>query len=319
VPTFLVNAKMNPALRARVERSLGGRSRAARLPPRFIAVLRFASLAGLVASVLWFVSFQRQQASELDHEKRELSARLALHSDALSPSDLLTVTRAKEWLRRLKGDYGGDWVNEQIATTDAVERALRQPAAYVRAEVEKVHSDDDIDAALASSPVDALVRCLYEPPDSDTEKALLGKLDALRSSAGASSNFASLGAAVVALPLLEPSFRERIARAERIEDVHALARVVDGAPLSSATRAARAEVLIVAFDEPKEAGSVVELDGTHRHAVRVHAVDLRNERELWRQRRLVDPAWISEAKRVKHARALVDCRLGYDVSRALRQ
>jgi hypothetical protein len=51
--------------------------------------------------------------------------------------------------------------------------------------------------------------------------------------------------------------------------------------------------------------------------VRVHVVDLHAGRELWRQRRLVDPAWVSEQKRVKHARALVDCRLGYELNRAL--
>lgn len=318
MPTFLTNANMNPALRARIVRSLSGRSRSSRLPPRFVAALRLVSVLGIALAIGTYVSHRREQAETLRRTKQDLIERIERHATGISEEDRKTVPRAREWLERLGAAYAGDRVGPELGTPEAVAREFRRPAAYVRADSAELSSPASIASAIAESTPESLVRCLYDPPEARDEKALLERLrDSGAVREGSALLVEPLGAAEVALPLLDPAFAEQVERADHVAQVRELARVVEGAPLLEARRAARAEVLVVALDEPKPSGVVVELDGTHRHAVRIHVVDLRAERELGRVRLEADPEWVSESKRVKHARALVDCRLGFDARRAL--
>ena len=109
----------------------------------------------------------------------------------------------------------------------------------------------------------------------------------------------------------------QVKEADSVEQLAPLGDVIEHAPLMEAKRAARAQLALFVLDEPKEADVPVEIDGTHRHVVRVHLVDLREDKELLRTRRVVDPAWISEAKRQRHAKGLVDCRLGLELRQLL--
>jgi hypothetical protein len=315
VPSFLLNSKMNPALRARVERSLRGRSSAARLPPGFIAVLRWASVVGIVVAVAAFVTARRERAQELAAAKAELVQKLSREAAGLSQEDWQTLPRAEEWLRRASGNYAGDTTSPALKDAAAVERLLRRPALYVRGELAALAANQELARALARSAQDTLLWCLLTPPASAEEKDVSHALNAPRDGVMAPP-IERLDALLAGLPLLKPEWTEQLQRVTTIEELRPLRDLIAQAPLAEAKRAAHAEVLLFALDEPKEAGTAVELDGTHRHAVRFHVVDLRADQELVRLRRTVDPAWVSEQKRPRAGR-LVDCRLGFDLRAAM--
>jgi hypothetical protein len=122
--------------------------------------------------------------------------------------------------------------------------------------------------------------------------------------------------AVVGLPVFSAEWQERVHRAKDVDSVRRLAELFRLAPIEEAQRGAKAELFIFALDEPKTDNSPSEFDGATRHLVRVHVVDLKESRILVRVRRLVDPAWISEAKRHRYASGLTGCRLAIEVHEA---
>ena len=77
-------------------------------------------------------------------------------------------------------------------------------------------------------------------------------------------------------------------------------------------------LLVVAMDEPSDGGGPTELDGERAHAIRIGVVDLAASKILLRIRRLVDPSWISLAKKSEYANGLDSCGLAFDVHESLR-
>jgi hypothetical protein len=67
------------------------------------------------------------------------------------------------------------------------------------------------------------------------------------------------------------------------------------------------------MDEPGDGAGPTELDGERAHAVRIGIVDLAAARPLLRLRKLVDPTWISLAKKSEFASGLDGCGLALDV------
>ena len=92
-----------------------------------------------------------------------------------------------------------------------------------------------------------------------------------------------------------------------------LRRDFEKAPIDAAKQALRASVLVVAMDEPGDGVGPTELDGERAHAVRIALVDLAGARLLLRLRKLVDPTWISLAKKSDFASGLDSCGLAADV------
>ena len=88
-------------------------------------------------------------------------------------------------------------------------------------------------------------------------------------------------------------------------------------PIVRAKQAVRAELLLAALDEPSDGGGPTELDGERAHAVRIVLVDLASEKVLLRTKKLVDPTWISLAKKSTYASGLDSCGLAFDVHEGL--
>jgi hypothetical protein len=130
------------------------------------------------------------------------------------------------------------------------------------------------------------------------------------------ANVRRLHEAAAGLPVLLPPWAARVRQARDLPELQGLRRELERAPMAAAKQAARAEVLLVALDEPGDGKGPTELDGERPHQVRVALVDLKSDRVLLRVRRQVDPSWISATARSEYAGGLDACALGYDLRSA---
>ncbi len=307
--TFLTNKKMNPALRARVERSVLGQSDASPSPGR----LRMRALLRVLASSIVIVGLTalglnwRSQRKELAERKAELRAEVTRRVGPLGAGATLSAA-VRRHLDEAALDYRGD----KPLIEGSLDSILKRPSLYARATV-----GDGFDEATAASTKDALLLCLLAPPASVAEKELAPKVRlAYRGGPSvetATPNTFRLLDLLVARPFFDGDWQGRSDEARSVTALHSIRRDVDGAQLERAARAIRAEILIYAIDEPKRPGSVVEIDGASDHQVRVGVVDLKTNQTLLRTRRRVEASWISEKRRLTMARGLLDCRLGTEI------
>ncbi len=312
MPSWLLNDKMSPELRSRVLRSLGVPAGHARVGPRAIALLRFAALAGILGSVAAWSWMQHHVQDELTQAKRGLSRELRAARRDLSPTAFQLESRVRPWIRTATAEYLGDERPTESGRSDVLAELLSQDAVYLRGPLIDLQDERSLRRVASESRKDALLFCLLSPPAEATESAMLPKL-----SGGIAGERAAhvqrLLTGLVGLPLLAPSWQERVERAEFIDDVRELRRMVEAAPLADARRAALADLFILALDEPKLGDGPSEFDGTNRHFVRVFVIDMKKAAVLLSVRRLVDPAWISESRRHRHARDLTSCRLAREI------
>jgi hypothetical protein len=317
VPTFLVTSKMNPALRARVERSLGGKNRSRGYAPGFVAALRFGTLAALAGTVVLLLLGHAAGERELAKEKQELLSTVERHSADLTREDWETLPRAEHWLRRVSSKYDGDVFAPEFGV-EARASWLTRSTLYARGELKNLVGSHDLSRFLAGSARDGFVECLFEAPKKTDERGLIDHLNAARKGGFAQSDSVQwLSAAFAGMPLLSPAWANRIRDAETVEELAQFGELVKHAPLGAARRAAHAELFVLVVDEPKDGTGPVELDGTQRHFARVQLIDLRKNQELARLRLLIDPTWLSEKERQRRARDLAGCRLAVDVREAL--
>jgi hypothetical protein len=215
------------------------------------------------------------------------------------------------------GEYQGDLVPDPVRQPHALDAVLARPTVYVRGPTGSFATSAKIATAAAESTKDALLYCLLDPPPSRAEKALLDRAkDALGGRAKAEARMTSvrrLDDAERGLPFFLPSWGERIAAAGEAAQVSALQRELDKAPLERAKQAVKAQLLIVAMDEPPAAGVTTELDGERPHDVRVVLADLGADEPLLRLRLHVDPTAISDAVRSGYASGIDSCALALDV------
>jgi hypothetical protein len=318
--TFLTTSKMDPALAARIEASVRGRDRkpgAPRLAPRFVSIARFG-LALVVALGIYTVVTGRQRGRrELERTRGALLDAVRTQGASLTPEESGSVSRAESWLTLLAGTYDDDVVSDELRAPDALKTTLARPAVYVRGQLGAFKSSNLIAEAASTSAKDALLLCLVEPPASRVEKVLLEKVRVAYAGGlpmeDRTANVRRLHDAVVGLPLLLPQWSERVRNAGDGAELARLKRELDRAPVERAKQAARANLLIVAIDEPGDGGGPTELDGERAHAVRVAVVDLAGAKILLRLRKLVDPTWISLAKKSSYASGLDGCGLAFDV------
>jgi hypothetical protein len=324
VTTFLTNKKMSPELAARVEASVTGRTpgrsrQGARA--RRTALVRLtvaATVATLVGGVA--VAWERG-VSEREGARAALLDALSRESSGVTVADLEAPPRVEALLLKTYGAYPGDLVPPALHAPGRLEALLAEEALYVRGPVEAFRSASAIASAATESGKDTLLACLLEPPASEDERVLLERVRAIRAGDRAVvetlRHVHRLADALVGLPLLAPAWRDRVRTASTLRDLTSLRRTLDRAPLGQARAAARAKILIVVQDEPKEPGTITELDGATVHDVRVGIYDVRSGETRLRVRRRADPEWISERRRPHDARELEDCRLGGEIRRSV--
>ena len=323
--TFLTTSKMEPALAARVEASVRGRHRkpgGPLLSPRLVALVRVGLVLGIAFVAYSVVGARRRDREEIERTRAALLGAVRTHAASLTPEDKGSVVRAESWLVRFTGTYEGDLVAEELRAPGALKATLARPAIYVRGQLGSFVNPARIAEAAATSSKDALLLCLMEPPASKTEKVLLSTVRIAYSGGVAmeehTANVRRLHEAVVGLPLLMPQWSERVQATEEPTELARFRRELDRAPVDRAKQAARAGLLILAMDEPSDGGGPTELDGERAHAIRIGVVDVAASKILLRMRKLVDPSWISLAKKSEYASGLDSCGLAFDVHEAVR-
>lgn len=317
--TFLVTGRMSPALRARVAASVRGRRSA--LPEarrtRWRASLRLLSVA-LVIAAAWGVARARASVrEEVERQRASLLARADAAAAGLGPREHSIVTRAGAWLERAAAPEHAE--QSPVLAEAELAALLSRPTVYVRVPLASATTASRLRDSAPASFKDALVGCLLEPPASRSEKALLARARAVHKStfARSTAHVARLSDAITGLPLLTSEWRARVLAANDTRELTSLVRHFERAPLAGARRAARAELLLYALDEPGDPALPAELDGERPHAVRVGAVDLTSDRLVFSVRRPVDPSWLSAAARAEYASGVDSCALALDVRRAL--
>ncbi len=320
--TLLTNRRMSPELAARVEASIRGRHVApgAKLRPRSVSMLRFASVC-LLLVVLGAVALLRQrELGALEHERAALRERIRREVATLGPRDLDMMERARAWLLSSSGDYAGEFIAEEVRDRAAFASLLARPTLYVRGPVKSFQKSDGLRESAAGSGTDAFVHCLNQPPASRSEKAVLSKVRRAYARdehhRAATSHVQRLHWALLGLPLLQPAWQARLERAESELALGKLRRELERAPLEAAKRALEARVLLFVLDEPPDTAGAAELDGERSHVVRVGLVDLETEKILLRWRKRVDPSGLSEPIRAEYASGMDSCLLAHDLREA---
>lgn len=315
--TWLTTSKMDPALAARVEKSVRGGRNASPVLRRLVGIARIGAVFALVFGVYTCVSGRRRDASALESRRSALLDTATARGADLTAEDRAAVARARRWIQPLAGHYEGDLVAASLRAPGALKTTLARPLLYVRGPIAAFDSESAVAESAATSRKDALVVCLLDPPPARTEKAVLEKVRVAyfggTAFESATADVHRLHEAIVGLPYLEAAFADRIRQAPAEADLKRLAAELDKAPIDAGLKAARASLLLIALDEEGDGQGPTELDGERPHHVRVALVDLASSEVLLRARRHVDPKWISEDKRPTFAAGLDSCSLAYDL------
>jgi hypothetical protein len=322
LPTLLTTKRMSPALAARVQASVSGQpvAHGARLRPRAVSLLRFATLCMLFIAVGGFALLRQRELDTALQERTVLQGRIRRELAALAPGDLETVDRTRSWLLTSAGDYSGELIAEELRDREKFASLLARPTVYVRGDLGSFRTNDGLRQSAAASTADAFVHCLNDPPPARAEKAVLASVR--RAYAGgerhrqATSHVQRLHAALLGLPLLQPAWQAKLAGAETELALGKLRRELERAPLEAARRALAARLLLFVLDEPADTTAPAELDGERAHLVRVGLVDLATQKVLLRWRKRVDPSWISDTLRAEYASGMDSCLLALDLREA---
>lgn len=321
--TFLTTSKMNPSLAARVERSVRGRSGSAIPMRRVIAIARVVLVLTLAFGIYSIVRGRRQERREFEQARSELLETVRTQSASVSADERAIVSRVESWLVPFSGAYEGDLVADELRAPGALEATLARPLVYVRGPIEQFTSGPRIAEASSTSTKDALLLCLMEPPQERSEKVLLDKVRAAYVGGSGmeqrTSNARRLNDAIVGLPLLLPPWSERVRNAADPPELSRLRSELARTPIERTKQAAKAELLVVAIDEPGDGKGPTELDGERPHPVRLALVDLSSAKPLLRMRFSVDPSWISNARKPTYASGLDSCALAFDVHQSVRR
>ncbi len=331
MPTFLTNGRMEPELAARIEarvrgrrhtpRPLEARERRARWRPRLVGLAR-AGVALALLGTLWLVlAHMTRQATELERSREALALTARAASASLTREDLGREGRIEAWLMRAATGDEPDVIADRVRPAGALAELLAhaEGAVYVRGARAALGTSGGIAAAAEESVKDAFLACLFTPPATRAEPALLAKVHAVYAgdAFARDGQTARLRELQLGLPFLVPSWAETASRAASFDDLARLRRAFDRAPIVPATRAAKAELLVFAIDEPSDDPGPTELDGERAHAVQVGLVDLASDTLVLRLRRRVDPSGIPPEKRPLYARGIDDCALAFDVRQAV--
>jgi hypothetical protein len=317
VPTFLTTPKMDPALAARVEASVTGKpvDAAKSVSPRTMAFLRFAGILGAIGIIAWIAIVRRQANDALEADRNSLLTQLHEHSSQATASDKTLLPRIETWVREHSGEYEGDLVDDSVRGENMA-ATLANPIIYLRGPIEGFKTDRGIVDMAPTTFRDALVLCLFDPPEKSTEKTLREAAKAVLSGSDRLKKIGHVSrfhTARVGLPFLQPQWEERVKATEDSRQIAEMRRQLKQAALENSVKAMKSRLLLAVMDEPKDGNGPSEIDGANRHYVRVMLVDMEADKVLLRQRKLVDPAWIPTSRRSDYANGINSCELGMEI------
>jgi len=322
VGTFLATHKMDPALVARIERSVGSRPRAARAKPSRArlrtSLLRLTIAVAVTALATTAILARRRYQQEMARTRTSLLDTVHAQRAALTPEERTFMSRVEPWITGLTGVYEGDIVADELRLPKGFDAVLARPSVYVRGPVAAFGNSKAIADTASASTRDSVVLCLIDPPASRAEKIVLSKVRAVY---GGGVNVAEhvrrLHDAESGLRQILIPWEERIRSAPELHDLQHIKAELAEVPVDATKRALGAELLIAAMDEPGEAGPA-DLDGERPHQVRVALIDLRAEKIVLRTRQRVDPNWLAATTRSNFASAVDGCALALDIRSAVR-
>jgi hypothetical protein len=321
VPSFLVTKRMSPQLRARVlaavtERRPGAKQR---LSP-VVARLRLFGIVVVLTVVALVLKVRQERARQIEQQRASLLATLRTHESELTTDDRKLPGKVEKAVQMQAAPaYAGDRLPEALGKDGTLAELLSLPTLYLRGSLEVLSRASGVKEAAAASWADAFVLCLLDPPEARTEKALKAKARVAMSARGMEpyAHVQRLAPLLDILPLLGGEWRGRVAAAESAAVLSDYRKLIDGAPIRPAVRAAKARQLLLVIDEPGDAKTAAELDGERPHAVRVILNDLTDGHVSLRFRKQVDPGWLSAATRAEYAAGIDSCALAVDLREAL--
>jgi hypothetical protein len=323
--TFLTTPRMNPALRARVERAVSHRTRAKhhaariglKMPFASRNRLRLAQLFPIVALVLvaglGTASYAYGRRA-LEDERAALLSALEERRVGLPAGHEGFVAQTDRWISEGARVPDPSYVvDPALHAPGALDALLRRPAVYVRGAIAELSDTQKLDDAVRSSSKDAFLFCLLNPPASGKESDLLAKVRGVYF-AGAivddqTANVRRLAEARIGLGVLGPRFEGATRAAEDIAALRRLRKELESSPTDEAKKAAAAELLIVVADGAGEADT---------RKARVSFVDLASKKVLLRLRPGIEPLSRS-ATAVVHREDMEGCSLALAVRRTVAQ
>lgn len=318
--TSLTTPKMSPELAARVEASVRQGRRTtpgARWTAHWISMLRLGVAVLLLAGLSAIAIGHQRELEQMEQERASLLSAVRSEVASVEERQRTRVLAIPQVLERASRSYPGDLLTPEIRGEAAFHEQITRPALYVRGPLARFRRPEEILSVTASSYTDAFTLCLVDPPGSRSEKALLSRARSALARGErlerATSHIESLHDALLGLSFLAPEWLARVEATENRLALQKLRRAFESAPLASAKKALRSEMLWFVIDEPGEGPGPTELDGERAHPVRVGLFDLASQKMHLLLRRPVDPSWISPAARAEHARGIDSCSLALDV------
>jgi hypothetical protein len=322
--TWLVTDRMHPALAARVARQVRAKGRVlqrSELRQRRSATFgKLVPLFAMLAVGALFVAARIHDGSRFAARKAESRQALAGAREAVSSIDPARVEAARNAITRLaRRGSAPDVVDESLRAPGALDDFLSRPGLYVRGMRPAMEEASALADEAAYSMKDGLLLCLFEPPRSVAESDLLPHIRSrylegalVDEATGPIRRLVDLERAHgLRSPLLDQGIDRARTRAE-LDRLDLSVRKVD---VEAGLRAARAEVVVVALDEPP--GLRPTDDDGSPHEVRVSLIDLEADRELVTLTRRVGELPMRSSTRARYGVLLDACALAVEVRLAL--
>jgi len=273
--TSLVTPRMNPALRARVERAVSRKARARHHAARIGLSSPFAASRSIRLATVWpllvlvalgglfTVMFVRERRA-LEEERAAFLSELEGLRVGLPPGHEGLIRATERWLAEAGAEgETTELVDDSLRPAGALDETLGRPALYVRGPAAELRDPRAMDDAVRASDKDAFLLCLLHPPASTSEKDLLAKVRGVYF-AGAkvddeTANVRRLAEARVGLGMLAPAFEGRVRAAPDRAALRRLHKELGRAPVELGKRAAAAQIMIVVADKDKKGGARVTI------------------------------------------------------------
>ena len=342
MPTFLTTPRMNPALRARIERSVSPRAkahhRAKETGYRNVFAGRRRLGAGffipLAALVVVLVLVQRMRAEDecaIAHERAAVLFVLEAQRGGLpaAATGFLETTQ-RQIAEVASGPYSGDFVDPELLVPGALDDWLARPSVYIRGATPELGDPSRLAFAASTSIKDAFLMCLVEPAVSHSEHDVMAKIRGVYFAGAlvdeATANIRRLDEAREGFAILDPSFEAEVRAADKVTTLKKLGKTLEMAPFAAARIAATAELVIVVADEideptpaPKPAPGTSPLGYRAQegpHDARVALIERASGRVLLRVRRRLDASGRTKRGAALYRVAIQGCDLALDVRQA---
>lgn len=316
--TFLVTPRMNPELRARVERAVSGKARARHhaaalgmkspfagsegfRPAKLVPLAVLLLIGGLAAAMVIY------EKRALEEDRTALLSELsALHAELPPGHENLLAEIDQQLLDAVAAADAPELVDPALRSLEALDATLRRPTLYVHAIASDLRDARGIDDAARGSDKDPFLLCLLKPPPSNSEKDLIGRVRGVYF-AGAkvddeTASVRRLAEARLGLAAVAPAFEASVRGAQDRSAIKRLRKEMQKAPLDLAKKGAAAELLLIVADSAS--GS------------RVTIVDIAAKKHLLRVRRRAEEMTYS-SKGAMHREEIDACTTAMAVRRAV--